>query len=127
MTENQNARTERRKFRHRVTLLTRETGRDVFGGATEIWTDGPVIYASVEPIRGNEFWQKGQLPHVEAQVDARIRIRRRNGLDSAGLRVRHGRTVYDVVAVIQDTRNIETQLMVQARKLDQGKGQEVNP
>ena len=127
MTESQNARTERRKFRHRVTLLTRETGRDAFGGATDKWTDGQVVYASVEPLRGNEYFQKGQLPQVEAQVDARIRIRRRNGLDLASLRVRHGRTVYDVQAIIQDTRNIETQLMVRARKLDQGKGQEVNP
>ena len=114
-------------YRHKVILMTRETGRDGYGGAKETWKDGPAIFASVEPLKGMEYWAKGQLPQTEAQVEARIRIRRRNGLNPAGLRVRHGRTVYDVVSVIQDTRNIETQLMVRARALDQGPGQEVNP
>jgi len=90
-----------------------------------------MVYASVEPIKGGEYWLQGRparvaLPQTEATVDARIRIRRRNGLDPASLRVRHGRTVYDVVNVLQDTRNIETQLMVRARALDQGPGEAVN-
>jgi head-tail adaptor len=107
--------------------------QDGSGGPKETWEDGATIWASVEPIKGTEYWLQGRttrvasfLPQVEASVDARIRIRRRNGLSPAELRVRHGRTVYDVLAVIQDVANIETQLMVQARKLDQGEGQEVN-
>ena len=122
------------RLRHRIVLMTRGTGRDAYGGAKETWEDGQEIWASVEPIKGTEFWLQGRssrsasfLPQVEASVDARIRIRRRNGLSPAELRVRHDRTVYDVLAVIQDTRNIETQLMVKARALDQGPGEAVNP
>ena len=114
------------RLRHRITLMNRMAGRDGYGGPKETWEDGPEIWASVEPLKGAEFFSRGQLPQVEASVDARIRIRRRNGLSPAELRVRHGRTVYDVLAVIQDTRNIETQLMVKARALDQGPGEAVN-
>jgi len=114
------------KLRHRITLLVRETGKDVSGGPVETWKDGDTIWASVEPLKGREYWTQRALPQVQASIDARIRIRRRNGLNPAELRVRHGRTIYDVQAVIQDTANIETQLMVRARALDQGEGQEVN-
>ena len=114
-------------LRHKVVLMTRTMGRDIYGGAKETWEDGPAIFANVEPLKGGEYWQQGQLPQAEARVDARIRIRRRNGLSPAEVRVRHGRTVYDLVAVIQDVKGIETQLMVRARALGQGPGQEVNP
>lgn len=113
-------------YRHRVTLERRETGQDEFGGVVETWVDGPALFASVEPLKGGEFFSQANLPQVEAKVEMRIRIRFRKGLSSADWRVKHGPTVYDILAVIQDRDHVETQLMVRARALDQGEDQEVN-
>lgn len=43
-------------MRHRVTLQTRDKGRNTAGEVTETWTDQITVYASVEPMRGREFF-----------------------------------------------------------------------
>lgn len=113
-------------YRHRVVIQELTIEQDVFGGPVETWTDGPALFASVEPLRGKEFYAWYSIPQAEASVDARIRIRFRTGLNPGQHRVIHGPTVYDLVAVIQDVDHQQTQLMVRARKMGQGPGQEVN-
>lgn len=115
------------RLRHKVFILRRKLLKDGYGGVVEKWEkDGP-IFASVEPLRASEYFKQSAIPEVEAQVEARIRVRFRRGLDPAAIRVQHGPTVYDVLGVIPDGQNYETQLMVKARALDQDQGEAVNP
>jgi len=114
--------------RQRITLQRLEwSGGTSYGEKVPAWIDDVSLWAMVAPLKGNEFFTQSSIPQVEGRVEARIRIRHRKGLDPATVRVKHGHVIYDVLAVIQDVRNYETQLMVRARELDQGDGGAVNP
>jgi len=97
------------KLRHRITIKRKLVTRDSFGEEVVTYSAGDGLWASIEPLRGQEF--------IEAQkagvtVDTRIRIRYRDGL-STNMVVMWGEHTYDVLAVInvkEDRR--ETQLMV---------------
>jgi len=115
------------RLHHKVTLQTRQLLKDEYGGVTEKWDEGPVIFAAVEYLRGNEHFAQNSIPEKEAKTEARIRIRARRGLDPANLRVKFGPTTFDVLSIIPDGKNHEIQLMVRARELDQGIDEAVNP
>lgn len=116
------------RLRHRITIQRLDwSGVNSYGEKVPVWVAEATIWASVAPLKGNEFFSQSNLPQSEAQVEARIRIRSRKGLDPALIRVKHESTIYDVLAIIQDIKNYETQLMVRARALDQGPDEAVNP
>lgn len=115
------------RLNRKVALLHRHLTKDAYGGAVEIWKEGATIFAGVEFLNGNEHFAQKAIPQAEARTEARIRIRSRRGLDPAAIRIKFGPTVFDVLAVVQDWQNYETQLMVKARALDQGPGEAVNP
>ena len=113
-------------LKHKIILQEYEMKRDPYGGVTYTWKDGPALYARVYILKGDEEFDRAALPQEVAGVHARIKIRRRNGLDPAANRIKHGRTIYDIMAVVQDIDNKETQLLCVARATDQ-EGGGVNP
>lgn len=115
-------------MRQRIILQKRAMAENAFGEQVESWEDVTPINASVEPLVGKEFFRggSGALPQVQAEVDTRIRIRYRKGLNPAEHRIVHGGVVYDLVAVIQDRERNQTQLMVKARAAQQPDGSTVN-
>ena len=87
------------RFRHRVTIQKRTTGRDSAGGIVESWTDFLTgVPAVVEPASGREFFLARQ---IASTVDTSITIRWRPGI-SETMRVLHGSDVYDITAVLPD-------------------------
>ena len=115
-------------MRQRIILQQRTMAENAYGEQTESWKDVTPINASVEPLVGKEFFRgsAGALPQVQAEVDTRIRIRIRKGLNPAEHRIVHGGVVYDLVAVIQDRERRQTQLMVKAKAVQQPDGSTVN-
>lgn len=115
-------------MRQRIILQQRVVSKIGPGRREESWEDVTPINASVEPLVGREFFRggSGAPPQVQAEVDTRIRIRYRKGLNPAEHRVVHGGVVYDLVAVIQDRERRQTQLMVKAKAVRQPDGSTVN-
>ena len=117
-------------MRQKIILQERVLTENPYGEAVESWRDATPLNASVEPLKGQEFFgNKGrdnELPQKIAEVDTRIRIRYRNGLDPAKHRIAHGEVVYDLLAVIHDRRRGQTQLMVKATAAQQPDGSKVN-
>jgi len=113
-------------LKHKIILLEREEQVDDYGGVNFTWKDGPTLYARVYILKGDEEFDR-LFPQVTASVQARIKIRRRNGLDPARNRIKHGRTIYDILAVVQDIDNKETQLLCAAKDIQQEEGGGVNP
>lgn len=97
------------KLRHRITIKRKLVTRDSFGGETVTLSAGDAVWASVEPMRGQEFIETQK---AGVTVDTRIRIRYRPGL-TTDMVVVWGTHTYDVLAVINvmEARR-ETQLMV---------------
>ena len=113
-------------MKHRIFLQKRATTENAYGEQVESWEDVTPLNASVEPLVGREFFRSGDLPQKIAEVDTRIRIRFRKGLNPAEHRILYGGIVYDLVAVIPDRERRQTQLMVKATAVQQPDGSKVN-
>lgn len=113
-------------MKHRILLQKRVTTENAYGEQVESWEDVTPLNASVEPLVGREFFRSGDLPQKIAEVDTRIRIRFRKGLNPAEHRILYGDVVYDLVAVIPDRERRQTQLMVKATAVQQPDGSKVN-
>lgn len=114
-------------MRQRIILQERVITENDYGTA-ETWQDVTPLNASFEPIVGREFFgaRASDMPQKQAQIDARIRIRERKGLDPAKHRIIYGGIVHDLVAVIQDRSRRQTQLMVKATAVQQPDGSRIN-
>ena len=117
-------------LRHKVTLQRRIfVGEDDYGRPIPQWKDVTELRCSMEPLKGREFFggmNAGNLPQRIAEIESRIRIRYRRGLDPAEHRIVYGGVIYDLVAVIPDRKRGQTQLMVRASAVQQPEGGSIN-
>lgn len=113
-------------MRQRIILQKRVQTKSSYGERVESWEDVTPLNASVEPLVGREFFRGSDLPQKIAEVDTRIRIRYRKGLNPAEHRIIYGGIVHDLVAIIQDRPRGQTQLMVKATAVQQPDGSTVN-
>lgn len=96
------------KLNHRITVQSKTAAADTYGGETITWTTFATVWASIEPLRGNEFIESQR---AGAELTTRIRVRYRSGY-APTMRVTWGTHVYDVEAVINvNEAGRETQLM----------------
>lgn len=96
------------KLRHRVTIQRAVEVQNDFGEVVTTWVTVGQAWASVEPLRGREYFQ---AEGTQAETSTRIRMRYRNGI-MPKMRVVHGSTVYDIESVMDvETRGRELELM----------------
>lgn len=88
------------RFRHRVTIQRRTTGRDDAGGIVDTWTDHLTgVPAIIEPASGQEYFIARQ---IASTMDTSITIRWRPGIDET-MRVLHGTDTFDINSVLPDS------------------------
>jgi SPP1 family predicted phage head-tail adaptor len=94
---------------HQVSIQQPVEVQNAYGEAVITWADLRTgIWASIEPIRGREYWAAQQ---VQAEVDTRIVIRWITGV-TYKMRVLNGTDEYYIRSVIDpDERHTELQLM----------------
>ena len=90
------------RLRHRVTIQTSEAVRDSYGGQTTEWVDEKTVWASIEPLRGEERFLAQQ---VTASTTTKIVMRYRPL--STDQRIKHGETIYDIQSVIDPEKRHE--------------------
>jgi len=92
----------------RISIEAQATTRNAIGEPVTAWAPLAAVWASIEPLRGREFWAQQQ---VQSEVTTRIRIRYRAGITPAH-RVRHAGRIYNIHSVIDPKeRHEELQLM----------------
>lgn len=90
------------QLRHRVTIQQKTAGVDEWGAPLpDAWVDFATVWANVRHLSGTETIKAGADTSV---VKASIRIRARNDI-TAGMRVVHGTSVYDIEAVLPGARD----------------------
>ena len=95
-------------LKHRVTVQQNQPTINAFGEETEQWVTIATVWASVEPLKGREFFA-AQKENAETTV--RITIRYRMGI-TADMRIKFGNKVFEINAVIDvEERHIELQIM----------------
>lgn len=92
-----------------VVIQSRTLSKDSGGYDVESWATHATVFASIEPLRGQEYLEARQ---VQADVDARIRMRYLSTVKPT-MRVVWGSRTFDIISVIHSgERRRETQLMV---------------
>ena len=117
-------------LKHKAVLQRRIfVGEDEYCMPIPDWEDVTVLRCSFEHLKGREFFAgmgNNGVPQRIAEVEARVRIRERKGLDPANHRLVFGGVNYNIVAIIPDYNRRQTQLMVKAIASDQDDGASVN-
>ena len=115
------------RMRHRVTIQKRTLVPDgPYGETKEVWEDDVTIWASLEPLKGTEYFNAQDVAQRVAAVEARMCIRPRAGLNPAENRVVHKGLTYDIVSILGDNWDKDMQLMVKAAALAQTDGSTIN-
>jgi SPP1 family predicted phage head-tail adaptor len=96
------------RLRHRITLQSKETTRDVMGGEIITWVDVATVWAEVAALSGRALIAAQQ---AQSEITTRITLRYRADI-KPDWRILHNGTTYTINALIPDTQN--TELVIQA-------------
>ena len=66
------------RLRHRIVIQSPTETQDTYGEPIKTWATFLTTWASVEPIKGREYWESQQ---VNAEVTYKITMRHREGLN----------------------------------------------
>lgn len=96
------------RLRHKVIIKSLSQLPDSYGQRLSTWTTRATVWASIEPLRGNERLLAQQ---IGAEVDTRIVIRYLSGVVPTD-RVWFGARIYHITSVLnRDERNEYMELM----------------
>lgn len=96
------------RMRQRVKIQNRVEARNGYGELITTWSTLATVWASVEPIRGREFFEAEQ---VQSEISTRVRIRYYEGV-TAEMRLLYETRPLQIMAVIDvNERHKEMQLM----------------
>ena len=97
------------KLRHKITIQDYTESQNSYGEVTKTWSDYATVWASIEPVRGREFWDSKQ---INAEITAKITIRYLAGV-TPKMRIKYGARIFEIISVINpEERNKDLQLMV---------------
>jgi SPP1 family predicted phage head-tail adaptor len=89
-------------LRHSVIVQTRTQASDGQGGYTDTWADTVTLWCSIEPLKGYERYQAGQM---QTPVTHKLMMRY-NANVTTDSRLKFGdRTLYVVEVIDQEERN----------------------
>lgn len=91
----------------RVTLQAKSATRAGNGEEVVTWTDVATVWASVQQLRGKEFFAGAQM---QDEIDVRVRLRYRAGV-TRDQRLQWNGAPLDIVSVIALGRNEALELM----------------
>lgn len=104
------------ELRHRVTIQQYAPDRDDYGAEVEVWIDIATVWAAIEPVSGAEQYQ-AQADQLVARRLTQIRIRERDGLDNAKLRIVRNNRTFDVQSVQTDP-TLKRQMILTCQELN---------
>lgn len=96
------------RLRQRVTIQEPVTARNGFGEAITAWTTVAMVWASVEPLSGREFFA---AEHVQSEITHRVRVRYRAGIAPTMRVVFNGRHLMIEAVINYGERGTDLQLM----------------
>ncbi len=99
----------------RIVVEQQSTAQDALGQPVQTWTTYATLWADVKHSSGIEAIKAGAEASI---VRASIRIRYKTGVTSA-MRVTHGTTTYNIVAVLPDVSGKQfTDLVCEVKNAD---------
>ena len=95
------------QLNRRVTFQRKAGGKDEWGQTLDNWSDAFTCWAAVDTIRGMAFVNQEFIAadREVSRTTATIKIRKRRVAPTADMRVLYGGRIYEVRAVLPDTRD----------------------
>jgi SPP1 family predicted phage head-tail adaptor len=98
------------RLRHRITLQSKETTRDVMGGEIITWVDVATVWAEVSALSGRALIAAQQ---AQSEITARIIVRKAAaGSIADDWRIKHGADIYTLHAIIPSDDGVNLNLQV---------------
>jgi len=95
-------------LRHRVTIQKPVITHDNIGQEVESWQEVAIVWASIEPLSGKEYFNAQQ---VNSEISTKVCIRYMAGITSK-MRIVFKTHIYNILSVINfEERNIYLQLL----------------
>ena len=86
------------RLRHRIVIQSPTETQDTYGEPIKTWTTFLTTWASVEPLKGREYWESQQ---VNAEVTYKITMRHRPGLNPK-MRVSWDDRTFEIKNILND-------------------------
>lgn len=100
------------KLRHQVEIQEFTIIEDEIGVGTQEWITTSTVWASVEPLKGREYWAAAM---VQAETTVKVTIRYLPGI-TPDHRLKFRGRIYDIQSIINtEERNQELELMCIAK------------
>ncbi|MDD4431692.1 MAG: phage head closure protein [Bacteroidales bacterium] len=84
------------RYRHKIDFLQRTTGQDDYGEPYGTWEIFKTVWASKEPLLGNEFFTAFT---TDTKVEVKFNMRFVEGITNE-MRIQHGTEVYEILSAI---------------------------
>jgi len=98
-------------MRHRITFQQEVKTADGHKGFTVAWQDVVIVWASVEPLSGREYFYSHQ---IKAEVTHRVKTRYRTGI-TVKMRIKHRDRVLTIESIL-DKRERREELEILCRE-----------
>ena len=84
------------RLRHRIIIQSRELVENEINEMVEEWGEGFTVWASVEPVRGNQYYAAKQL---DSKVDGVIIMRYRDGIEPT-MRILYDDRILNIISIL---------------------------
>ena len=102
----------RADMREKITFKQRSATQNEYGEELT-WTNVTTVWASLEPLLGNEFFVAAR---TESKVEVKFRCHYYTGLTDE-MRITHNNIDYEILSLI-NYKNLNRELLVYAKKVD---------
>ena len=97
------------RLRHRLELQEKSvTGRDSFGAEQITWVTKQIVWGSIEPLSGNEYFAAKQ---TQAAISHRVKIRYNSAINTKW-RIKFGTRIFEIESIINRNERNEEQTLI---------------
>jgi SPP1 family predicted phage head-tail adaptor len=101
------------KRNKRITFLQNPEGQGSYGNEEGDWPEFATVWASIDPIRGREFFAAQQ---VNSEITHKINIRYRTGIKS-DMKIKYGIRNFDIISPPIDLEERHRELEFMCREV----------
>ena len=100
-----------RDYRHKITFLKKGKGRDEWGEPIDTWQAVKTVWASKDPLLGNEFFA---ALTTENKVEVKFNMRYIDGITS-DMRIEHNNDIYEIIGEPVNVKGLNRELLCYCR------------
>jgi SPP1 family predicted phage head-tail adaptor len=99
-----------RDYRHKIIFLKQVQGYDDFGSPLNHWEPFREVWASKEPLLGNEYFT---ALTIDTKVEVKFNMRYVDGITN-DMRIQHGDEMYEILSVV-NVKGLNRELLCYCR------------